>query len=239
LSYSDLKTQPLFLFILGIFFTPPQNMLKFYMSFVHLHTHSHYSLLDGLVKIDDLIKEVVRYEMPALALTDHGNLYGAVEFYKKAKAAGIKPIIGVEAYVASGSRLSKKTGIDEKRYHLIILAENSEGYQNLLKLASASYLDGFYYKPRVDKELLRKFSKGLIATSSCLSGEIARTLYTHNRQKPARSWRNIAIFSAKTIFSLNFRIIPEYRITPKFKKRFWIWPEKQKRRLSRLKTFIT
>jgi DNA polymerase III subunit alpha len=158
-------------------------MLKFYMSFVHLHTHSHYSLLDGLVKIDDLIKEVVRYEMPALALTDHGNLYGAVEFYKKAKAAGIKPIIGVEAYVASGSRLSKKTGIDEKRYHLIILAENSEGYQNLLKLASASYLDGFYYKPRVDKELLRKFSKGLIATSSCLSGEIARTLYTHNRQK--------------------------------------------------------
>ena len=111
------------------------------MSFVHLHTHSHYSLLDGLAKIDDLVKEAVRLGMPALALTDHGNLYGAVEFYKKAKNNGLKPIIGVEAYLAPGSRHSKKPGIDDKRYHLLLLAENNEGYQNLLKLVTISHLE--------------------------------------------------------------------------------------------------
>ena len=146
------------------------------MSFVHLHTHSHYSLLDGLAKIDDLVKEAVRLGMPALALTDHGNLYGAVEFYKKAKNNGLKPIIGVEAYLAPGSRHSKKPGIDDKRYHLLLLAENNEGYQNLLKLVTISHLEGFYYKPRIDKEILRKYSKGLIATSGCLAGEISRAI---------------------------------------------------------------
>ncbi|MEK7566896.1 MAG: PHP domain-containing protein, partial [Patescibacteria group bacterium] len=130
------------------------------MSFVHLHTHSHYSLLDGLAKIDDLVKRAADLGMPALALTDHGNLYGAVEFYKKAKAAGIKPIIGVEAYLAASSRHSKKAGLDEKRYHLVLLAENNEGYQNLLKLVTASHLEGFYYKPRVDKEILRRYAGG-------------------------------------------------------------------------------
>jgi DNA polymerase-3 subunit alpha len=151
--------------------------------FVHLHVHSHYSLLDGLAKIDDLVNEAVRYKMPALALTDHGNLYGAIEFYKKAKAAGIKPIIGVEAYLASRSLYEKQPGLDDKRYHLILLAENNEGYQNLLKLVSISNLEGFYYKPRLDKETIHKHSKGLIALSACLSGEIPRALMANDSEK--------------------------------------------------------
>ncbi|MFH0803775.1 MAG: DNA polymerase III subunit alpha [Candidatus Tagabacteria bacterium] len=151
--------------------------------FVHLHTHSHYSLLDGLAKIDDLVNEAVRQKMPALALTDHGNLYGAVEFYKKAKAAGIKPIIGVEAYLAARSLYEKQPGIDDKRYHLILLAENNEGYQNLLKLVSISNLEGFYYKPRLDKETIRKYSKGLICLSACLSGEISRALLANDSER--------------------------------------------------------
>ncbi len=152
-------------------------------SFAHLHTHSHYSLLDGLAKIDDLVNEAVRLKMPALALTDHGSLYGAIEFYKKAKDAGIKPIIGVEAYIASRLLHQKEAGIDDKRYHLILLAENNEGYQNLLKLVSISNLEGFYYKPRLDKEIIRKHSKGLIALSACLSGEIPRALLSNDREK--------------------------------------------------------
>ena len=153
------------------------------MSFVHLHTHSHYSLLDGLAKIDGLVREAKRLGMPALAITDHGNLYGAVEFYKACKAEGIKPIIGVEAYIATGSRLSKNPGLDDKRFHLILLAENNEGYKNLLRLVTASHLEGFYYKPRMDKELLRKYSKGLIALSACMGGEIARAIAGRDRKK--------------------------------------------------------
>ncbi|MEK7646822.1 MAG: DNA polymerase III subunit alpha [Patescibacteria group bacterium] len=151
------------------------------MSFVHLHTHSHYSLLDGLAKIDELVSEALRLGMPALALTDHGNMYGAVEFYKKAKAAGIKPILGVEIYVAPRSMRDKTPGIDDKRYHLILLAKNNEGYKNLIKLVTLAHLDGFYYKPRIDKETLRRHSKGLIALSACLSGEIPRALFTNNQ----------------------------------------------------------
>lgn len=147
------------------------------MSFVHLHTHSHYSLLDGLGKIDELVKETARLGMPALALTDHGNLYGAIEFYKKAKKAGIKPIIGVEAYLAARSMAEKVAGIDDRRYHLILLAENNEGYHNLIKLVTAANLEGFYYKPRIDKEMLRKHAKGLIALSACMTGEIPRAVF--------------------------------------------------------------
>ncbi len=144
--------------------------------FVHLHVHSHYSLLDGLAKIDDLVKEAAKYEMPALALTDHGNMYGAIEFYKKCKKAGVKPIIGVEIYVAYESLRQKRPNIDNKRYHFTLLAQNETGYKNLIKLVTIAHLEGFYYKPRVDKQVLKERSEGLIGLSGCTSGEIAKLL---------------------------------------------------------------
>ncbi|KKS15363.1 MAG: polymerase III alpha subunit protein [Parcubacteria group bacterium GW2011_GWB1_41_6] len=153
------------------------------MSFVHLHTHSHYSLLDGLAKIDDLISEALALGMNSLALTDHGNMHGAVEFYKKSKKAGLKPIIGMEAYLAKRKLTDKQPNIDDKRYHLVLLAENNQGYKNLMKLATVASLEGFYYKPRIDKEILRKHSQGLIALSSCLSGEIPRALLNRDQKK--------------------------------------------------------
>ena len=128
------------------------------MSFVHLHTHSHYSLLDGLAKIPELVRRAKELGMPALALTDHGNLYGAIEFYKACKKANIKPIIGVEAYIAARSLYEKSHGIDDKRYHLILLAKNSKGYKNLIKLVTIAHLDGFYYKPRIDRKILAEHS---------------------------------------------------------------------------------
>jgi len=146
------------------------------MKFTHLHVHSHYSLLDGLAKIDQLVKRAADFEMGSLALTDHGNLYGAIEFYQKAKKAGIKPIIGCEMYIAAGRMQDKNPGVDDKRYHLTVLASTNEGYRNLISLVSKSNLEGFYYKPRVDKELLNKHSAGLIALSGCFNGEIGRAL---------------------------------------------------------------
>lgn len=146
------------------------------MKFTHLHVHSHYSLLDGLAKIDELVNRAVELEMDALALTDHGNLYGAIEFYQKAKKAGLKPIIGCEAYIAYERMLDKRPGIDDKRYHLTILARNNEGYKNLIKLITAAHLEGFYYKPRIDKNILRQHSSGLMALSGCFAGEIPRAI---------------------------------------------------------------
>lgn len=153
--------------------------------FVHLHTHSHYSLLDGLAKIDDLVARTKELGMGAIALTDHGVLYGAVEFYKKAKAAGIKPILGVEAYIAPRDRFSKEPG--ERYYHLILLAKNNTGWHNLIKLISRAHLEGFYYKPRADKDILREYRDGLIALSACLSGEVNRMLLYGKKDEARRA----------------------------------------------------
>ncbi len=150
------------------------------MSFVHLHVHSHYSLLDGLAKIDDLVQKAASDGMPALALTDHGSMYGAIEFYQKCKKAGIKPIIGVEAYIAENGRL-KKEHATERRFHVILLAKDYQGYQNLIKLTSIAYLEGFYYKPRIDWEVLEQYHEGLICLSACQQGELPRAIL--NQQK--------------------------------------------------------
>ncbi len=141
------------------------------MSFVHLHNHSHYSLLDGLTKIDEMVNFAREQGSPAIALTDHGTMYGIIEFYQKAKQAGIKPILGVETYLAPGSRFDKNTKEDRGR-HLLLLAKNLTGYLNLIKLVSSAHIEGFYYKPRIDWEILTKYHEGLIASTACLGGEI-------------------------------------------------------------------
>ncbi|PIR13467.1 DNA polymerase III subunit alpha [Candidatus Falkowbacteria bacterium CG11_big_fil_rev_8_21_14_0_20_39_10] len=153
------------------------------MSFVHLHNHTHYSLLDGLTKIDELIAAAKTEGAPAVAITDHGTMYGAIEFYQKCQAAGIKPIIGVEAYLAPGSRHDKVARADEKNYHLLLLAKDNEGYKNLIKLTSIAHLEGFYYKPRVDWEILKKYHQGLIALTACLSGEIPKLILAGKLEK--------------------------------------------------------
>ncbi len=156
------------------------------MTFVHLHNHTHYSLLDGLTKIDELVERAKDQGSPAVAITDHGNLYGVIEFYQKCKKEGIKPIIGAELYLAKKSRLDKNTREDARNNHLLILAKDQEGYHNLIKLVTLSHLEGFYYKPRIDWELLKKYSKGLIAMSACLGGEIPSLILAGNLDK-ARS----------------------------------------------------
>ncbi|MBW2038697.1 MAG: DNA polymerase III subunit alpha [Deltaproteobacteria bacterium] len=156
--------------------------------FVHLHLHSQYSLLDGAIRFEELFPLARRYGMKALALTDHGNMFGAIEFYQGAIQHGIKPIIGCEIYVAPGSRFKKESGnIKDASYHLVLLVKNQEGYANLIRLVSLAHLEGFYYKPRVDKELLEGFNKGLIALSSCLKGEIPYLLSAGKRQEAKRT----------------------------------------------------
>jgi DNA polymerase-3 subunit alpha len=154
------------------------------MNFVHLHNHTHYSLLDGLTKIDDLIGRAVEQGQEALAITDHGVMYGVIEFYQKCKKAGIKPIIGVEAYLAPASRHDKAISQNEKNYnHLLLLAKNNQGYENLIKLTTIGHLEGFYYKPRIDWEVLSKYKEGLIAGSACLGGEIPRLINSGQLEK--------------------------------------------------------
>ncbi|MGB2929640.1 MAG: DNA polymerase III subunit alpha, partial [Desulfobacterales bacterium] len=152
-------------------------------NFVHLHVHTQYSLLDGAIRIDPLLKRVADFDMDAVAITDHGTMFGAMTFYEKANKAGIKPIIGCECYLAP-RRLTEKTSLDKRGLsHLILLAENQEGYRNLCKLATIAQLQGFYYKPRIDKEVLKQYIKGLIGLSGCLRGEIPRLIQEHRIDK--------------------------------------------------------
>src|SRR5689334_16254870 len=157
------------------------------MSFVHLHLHTQFSLLDGANKIKELLPRVKAAGMPACAITDHGNMFGAVQFFHEAVKHGVKPIIGCETYVAPKSRFDKEGRIDDYEaggnYHLILLAMNRDGYRNLCRLVSAGFQEGFHYKPRVDKELLRELNGGIIALSGCLRGEIAHSFMTGQRAK--------------------------------------------------------
>ena len=155
------------------------------MSFVHLHLHTEYSLLDGLTKIKKLVPAIKEMGMTACAITDHGNMYGAIEFYKACLKAEIKPIIGCEVYICQGSRADKTPG-NRKSNHLILLAKNDVGYKNLMKIVSIGHIEGFYYKPRIDWEVLEKYHEGLICTSSCLQGEVASAV-VDNRYDAAKA----------------------------------------------------
>jgi DNA polymerase-3 subunit alpha len=151
--------------------------------FVHLHVHTEYSLLDGAVRIKDLMARVKELGMDTIAITDHGAMYGVIDFYKEAIKNNIKPIIGCEVYTAQRSRFDKDSGIDTDRGHLVLLAENNTGYKNLMKIISCGFLEGYYYKPRVDMEVLRQYSEGIIALSACLSGNIPIAILQGNYSK--------------------------------------------------------
>src|SRR5213083_497790 len=175
------------------------------MSFVHLHLHTEFSLLDGASRPEELAKRVAQLGMPACAITDHGNMFGAVEFSDAMRGAGVKPIIGCEMYVAYGSRFDK-AGVEDQaadagsNNHLIVLAASDVGYRNLVKLVSAGYTEGFYYKPRIDKELLREHREGLIVLSSCLKGEVSQSLAGGNYAKA----RDVALQYKEILGGENF-----------------------------------
>lgn len=149
--------------------------------FVHLHVHSEYSLLDGLSRVNDLVERAIELEQPAVALTDHGAMYGTMPFYRTAKKAGIKPIIGIETYLATRKMTDRDAQLDKKRFHMLLLAENQTGYLNLLQVASSAQLDGYYYKPRVDRDFMARHSEGVIATTGCMAAEIPQAIHQHNR----------------------------------------------------------
>ena len=155
------------------------------MCFVHLHTHSEYSMLDGAARVKSLVAQAKAFEMPALAITDHGYMYGAVDFYKTATAAGVKPIIGCEVYFTPDAR-GKREG-KPNLYHLLLLAKNNEGYRNLMALVSDAAVNGFYYKPQVDLELLEQYAKGLVGTSACMSGVLSKSIELGEPDE-ARRW---------------------------------------------------
>jgi DNA polymerase III subunit alpha len=156
-------------------------------SFVHLHLHTEYSLLDGAIRMKELMKKAAEFKMPAVAITDHGNLFGAIEFYQEATRAGVKPIIGCEAYIAPGSHKDRPGSRRDAAYHFTLLAENETGYRNLVKLVTAAHLDGFHYAPRIDKELLSAHSAGLIGLSGCLASEINSAIQANNLEKAKQS----------------------------------------------------
>jgi DNA polymerase III subunit alpha len=176
--------------------------------FVHLHVHTAYSLLDGAIRLKDLVHRVQELEMPAVAITDHGNLFGVLEFYEKVRAAGIKPLLGCELYVAPASRFDRKGKGDH--HHLVVLAMDQEGYHNLVRLVTQAHLEGFYYKPRVDKELLQEHNAGLIALSSCLHGEVARHLLADDRKGAEAAAREYAeIFPDRFYLEAQANDLPE------------------------------
>ena len=179
------------------------------MYFTHLHVHSHYSLLDGLARPEQLLKQAKGMGLDALALTDHGVMYGAIEFYSLAKKMGIKPIIGCEVYLAPNSLTDKTPKIDSKFYHLVLLAKNKTGYYNLLKLVTIAELEGFYYKPRIDKEVLKKHSDGLIALSACAKGEIPSALLTDDYKKASQLAQEYQEIFGKDNFYLELQHHPE------------------------------
>jgi DNA polymerase-3 subunit alpha len=182
------------------------------MSFVHLHTHSEYSLLDGANRLDDLIDRAIAMDQPAIALTDHGNLYGAWHFQQKAREKGIKPIIGCEMYVAYGDRRSREKPDRAPAHsaHLVLLSMNRTGYHNLVKLSSIGYTEGFYRRPRIDHEVLEEYSEGIVCLSACLAGEVARYLQ-HERYddaKAAAEW-HARVFDGRYWLELQQHGIPE------------------------------
>jgi DNA polymerase-3 subunit alpha len=185
------------------------------MAFTHLHLHTEYSLLDGLNRLPLLAERIKELGMDAVAITDHGNMYGVINFYETMKKEGIKPIIGVETYIAENGRKSKVKG--EKRFHLVLLAENNEGYKNLLKLVSISYIEGFYYKPRIDYELLKKYHKGIIGMSACLQGEIPYRILHEGKEAGRKALHKYIEIFGKDNFFLeiqNHNIDEERRVIP-------------------------
>ena len=185
------------------------------MEFCHLHVHTEYSLLDGSNKIKEYVAKVKELGMDSAAITDHGVMFGVIDFYRACHEVGIRPIIGCEVYVAPGSRFDKEAShSDDRYYHLVLLAENNQGYQNLMKIVSAGFIDGFYYKPRVDREILRKYHEGIIASSACLAGEVARFLQKgmyEEAKKSALTYRDI--FGAENFFlELQDHGIPEQKL---------------------------
>ncbi len=187
------------------------------MQFVNLHVHTEYSLLDGACRINKLFERVKELGQTAVAITDHGNMFGVIEFYNAAKKAGVKPIIGCEVYVAPRSRFDKEAAHDTSPYHLILLCENNTGYKNLVKLVSYASTEGFYNKPRVDIELLEKYHEGLICMSACLAGEIPRLLLSGNYDsavKKALEYRDIFGKDNYFIEVQNHGISDELKVLP-------------------------
>ena len=191
------------------------------MAFTHLHVHTEYSLLDGSGKIKEMVAQAKALGCDSLAITDHGAMYGVIDFYRAAKEAGIKPIIGCEIYVTNGSRFDREISQgDDRYYHLVLLAENNQGYSNLMKIVSTGFTEGFYYKPRVDYETLEKYSGGLIASSACLAGIIIATgihlfiqIVTSSDQKTF-DWKILLITAVLIAVSVLFRKNKQKPISP-------------------------
>lgn len=177
--------------------------------FTHLHVHTHYSLLDGLGKIDDLLERTKEFKMDSLAITDHGTMYGVIEFYQKAKKAGIKPIIGCEFYLSPNGLENKRPRVDEERFHLILLAKNNKGYQNLMKLVTEAHIKGYYYKPRIDLDVLRKYSEGLIGCSGCVQGHVSQLVIGGKMKEAAEKALEYQEILGKGNYYLELQHLPQ------------------------------